>query len=123
MPDDAIYVGRPGKWGNPFNFSTSDNCWNALALGCRGDRKGRQEASVKAFRNWVLNPGGRIAEMEFGIVCEAKGKTIPIGPRAKAGLAPSIDEIKKELRGKNLACWCALSSPCHADILLEIANA
>jgi hypothetical protein len=28
----------------------------------------------------------------------------------------------KALRGKNLACWCALDKPCHADILLEIAN-
>lgn len=31
-------------------------------------------------------------------------------------------EIKSELRGKNLACWCADGSPCHADVLLEIAN-
>lgn len=31
--------------------------------------------------------------------------------------------IKQELRGKNLACWCAPDTPCHADILLEIANA
>ncbi len=28
-----------------------------------------------------------------------------------------------ELRGKNLACWCALDQPCHADVLLELANA
>lgn len=27
------------------------------------------------------------------------------------------------LRGKNLACWCALDAACHADMLLEIANA
>lgn len=27
-----------------------------------------------------------------------------------------------ELRGKNLACWCPLDRPCHADILLELAN-
>lgn len=27
-----------------------------------------------------------------------------------------------ELRGKNLACWCALDKPCHADVLLELAN-
>lgn len=27
-----------------------------------------------------------------------------------------------ELRGKNLACWCALDQPCHADILLGLAN-
>lgn len=26
------------------------------------------------------------------------------------------------LRGKNLACWCSSSGPCHADVLLEIAN-
>jgi hypothetical protein len=26
------------------------------------------------------------------------------------------------LRGKNLACWCAPDAPCHADVLLEIAN-
>ncbi|GAA2866992.1 hypothetical protein GGQ99_001351 [Aminobacter niigataensis] len=28
-----------------------------------------------------------------------------------------------ELRGKNLACWCRLDQPCHADVLLDLANA
>ena len=28
-----------------------------------------------------------------------------------------------ELRGKDLACWCPLDQPCHADVLLELANA
>ena len=36
--------------------------------------------------------------------------------------APTFESIKKELRGKNLACWCPLDQKCHADILLEIAN-
>jgi hypothetical protein len=27
------------------------------------------------------------------------------------------------LRGKNLACWCGLDAECHADVLLELANA
>ncbi len=27
-----------------------------------------------------------------------------------------------ELRGKNLACYCPKSQPCHADILLKLAN-
>lgn len=26
------------------------------------------------------------------------------------------------LRGKDLGCWCPLDQPCHADVLLEIAN-
>ena len=30
---------------------------------------------------------------------------------------------RRELAGKNLACWCPLDGPCHADVWLEIANA
>ena len=29
---------------------------------------------------------------------------------------------RQELRGKNLACWCRLDQPCHADVLLSLAN-
>jgi hypothetical protein len=122
MPENTISVTRPGPWGNPFNFKSADNCWNALALGCRGDIKGRQEAAVKAFRQWVCDPRGRIAEMEFGVILEGRGTKIQIGPRAKAGPAPSLADIQTHLRGKNLACFCALDQPCHADVLLEIAN-
>ncbi len=32
------------------------------------------------------------------------------------------DWVKENLRGKNLACWCRLDQPCHADVLLSIAN-
>jgi hypothetical protein len=31
-------------------------------------------------------------------------------------------EARTQLRGKNLACWCPLGGPCHADVLLHIAN-
>ena len=34
---------------------------------------------------------------------------------------PLIDRIA-ELRGKDLACWCDLDKPCHADVLLQRAN-
>mgnify|MGYP001552185584 CR=1 FL=1 len=34
-----------------------------------------------------------------------------------------LEEARQELRGKNLGCWCKLGEPCHADVLLEIANA
>ena len=30
--------------------------------------------------------------------------------------------VKHHLAGKNLACWCPLDQPCHADVLLKIAN-
>jgi hypothetical protein len=32
------------------------------------------------------------------------------------------DRARVELRGKNLACWCPLDGPCHADVWLAIAN-
>lgn len=31
--------------------------------------------------------------------------------------------VREQLRGKDLACWCPLDQPCHADVLLEFANA
>ena len=37
-------------------------------------------------------------------------------------LAGRIGVVVEELRGKNLACWCKIGDPCHADVLLEIAN-
>lgn len=33
------------------------------------------------------------------------------------------DDARKALRGKPLCCWCAPGAPCHADVLLEVANA
>lgn len=33
-------------------------------------------------------------------------------------MAESIDE----LRGRDLACWCPLGTPCHADVLMDLAN-
>ena len=38
-------------------------------------------------------------------------------------LAENIGRPLVELRGKDLACWCPLDQPCHADVLLELANA
>ena len=31
-------------------------------------------------------------------------------------------QIREQLHGRDLACWCPLDQPCHADVLLEIAN-
>ena len=34
-----------------------------------------------------------------------------------------VEAARVELRGKVLCCWCSLDKPCHADVLLEVANA
>jgi Domain of unknown function (DUF4326) len=35
---------------------------------------------------------------------------------------PTLEDIRQHLKDKNLACWCAPGQPCHADVLLELAN-
>ncbi|RWC93861.1 MAG: DUF4326 domain-containing protein, partial [Mesorhizobium sp.] len=50
----------------------------------------------------------------------------------RVGSDPTIEALERtrqfvadnvsELTGKNLACWCKPGAPCHADVLLEIAN-
>lgn len=125
MPPNTVSVTRPGKWGNPFDFRKSDCCWLALSYGCRGDAAGRQEASVRAFREWIAPPGkGRkTVRVERGVRMGTDTNSVQIGPRFIVGPPPTCEEIKAELRGKNLACFCPIGSPCHADVLLEVANA
>lgn len=66
-------------------------------------------------------PLGRVAPDNFGAVGFFCDMLEDPEIREIAGY-PSDDEIRRELRGKNLACWCAHNEPCHADVLLELAN-
>ena len=43
--------------------------------------------------------------------------------RAELVSSPTkVAEAQRDLGGKNLACWCKPGEPCHADVLIEIAN-
>ncbi|MAM84230.1 MAG: hypothetical protein CL472_06115 [Acidobacteria bacterium] len=42
---------------------------------------------------------------------------------AQTAFRPVFAPLLAEIRGKNLACWCKRGEPCHADVLLELANA
>lgn len=123
MPIGAVKVDRNTRWGNPFNFKASEFCWAALSYGCKGDAAGRQEASVRAFKQWIEPGYGRrtILHQEQPKMVGG-GSEIALGPEITAGEAPSIEDVQRSLRGKDLACWCRPGSPCHADVLLEIAN-
>jgi uncharacterized protein DUF4326 len=33
-----------------------------------------------------------------------------------------VAQARAELAGRDLACWCPAELPCHADVLLAIAN-
>lgn len=123
MPEGAVYVGRPTRWGNPFDLSSPDHCWTALHHGFRADPAGRHAASVAMFEAWV-RLGRQKTVIECGLVAESKSKTVPIvaSPAIQVGEPPSLKEIRDELGGRDLVCWCPLDQPCHADVLLELAN-
>jgi len=91
---EVVYVGRPTKWGNPFRIREYSGRY-AISYGRTGLIETKAEAvrlAVYFFKEWAT---------------------------AKAKLMP---EWLDPLRGKDLACWCPLDQPCHADVLLELAN-
>jgi len=96
MPDGAIYVGRPTRWGNIYRIEKIVYL-NSAAY------KSRSEYVVELFR--LLVTGKLQTTIREDIECR---------DRILASL--------HELRGHDLACWCPLDQPCHADVLLELAN-
>ena len=139
MPEGAIKVDRSTRLGNPFDFRKSECCWVALSFGCRGDALGRQKASVLAFSAWINPPDGRrTLSSEIQPKMGRGKKWGALGPKITAGEAPKIEDAIAALAGHDLACWCSLCpahkdglpfgvncpdcAPCHADVLLALAN-
>lgn len=140
MPAGAIYVGRPTKFGNPFPWRGDWIVWAAVARGFRADRAGRVAASIAFFREWLLaeqaegphahDESGGILEYESGVeMSVAEAARGIAGFMAMVNSAsirvpkpPTLAAIRAELAGHDLACWCPIGQPCHADVLLELAN-
>lgn len=71
-------------------------------------------------------PGSRFRAPDGRVMkCIVVSTTDEALQRFRNGLLKGSKRRKRlaELRGKNLACWCALDAACHADVLLELANA
>ena len=99
MPANTVSVARPGKYGNPFKILNEEG-WPLIVW---KDGSGCYNSQTEPFTAWDTVQAEAVALFR---------------ERAVDGL-PSL----APLRGKNLACWCALDQPCHADVLLELANA
>lgn len=107
MPEGAIYVGRGTTYGNPFriyehcrgpngDWGVEDTGRFNLPMGHGWSREGAACAAVKAY-------------------ARALDEAYPPISTARFILADN-------LCGHDLACWCPLDMPCHADVLLELAN-
>lgn len=101
MPEGAVYVGRPGIYGNPFKLGAPFCGPTIRAVYARAE-------AVAMFREWItrdtLHP-----------LCWDKDLVT-----AHEALRAALD--RGDLRGRDLACWCPIDQPCHADVLLELAN-
>ena len=101
-PEGATVVARPSKWGNPWVAKEyarwSDLFDGAQFVGQSTDPAWARRRAVELFRDYLL------------------------------GRPELVAEARRELAGRDLACWCPLMDangdqvPCHATVLLEAAN-
>lgn len=94
----AVCVTRPSQFGNPFKVGEGTPFRFCRGTVIRATKHLRlvqdAESAVAFFSAWIDSPHGKHMRVA----------------------------AKEYLRGKDLCCWCALDQPCHADVLLEIAN-
>ena len=98
MPENTVSVAR-GKgriWGNSFTIKDAREIARAINA---------PQYVVDCFSDWLR--GDRSNWM---------------GAESDDAAKLMLDNLHY-LRGKNLACWCKPGQPCHADVLLELANA
>lgn len=122
MPAGAVYVGRGSKWGNPFVVGEPSGIFDGKNGCCLGIRV-EVEILVPALTPEQVIEYYRAAVE--GMMCP---EMYPAGHNwrnqflMKARAQWPSSAARHELLGKDLACWCSLDQPCHADVLIRIAN-
>lgn len=92
MPEGAVYVGRRSRWGSPFHVGQPFSRHLIRRYPWLDGRLMSRADTVVWFQSWL----------RYRLAWDA--------------------EFTEPLRGKDLVCWCPLDQPCHADVLLELAN-
>lgn len=135
-PPGAVVVARPSKWATPFRYcgqsglvrypaalsaapwelegrSSADGAYHPYhhpdgrVTPCRV-RYGTRAELVELFRRALLREPDESIRMTWG----ADDRAVSV----------TVDDVRRELAGRDLACWCPLDQPCHADVLLKISN-
>ena len=103
MPENTVFVGRPTKWGNPYRV-------------VEVDLLGQYPYGWRVTGETAYGFQGYVYAHKVDATLRAVGLF-----RREVNRQSWADRIS-ELAGKNLACWCPLDQPCHADVLLAMAN-
>lgn len=102
-PEGAVVVSRPSKWGNPFKVGEMTHLWH------------RSGAWPYDFYRDVF----QVVDRRHAV---ALFRSVLTEPEIWQDQPLVGHGWQHELRGRDLACWCPLDQPCHADVLLEVAN-
>lgn len=106
MPKNAIYIGRPSKWGNPIRLN--GDCIYIDA----------------SYRRKILSPWVFYNVGDIDDVLHLYWHIIHGTRFTDKDLQYWSDKFKEndinELRSKDLVCWCSLKEKCHGDILIEL---
>ena len=105
MPPNTVYVGRPGQWGNPFKLGD-------FAIKGDADPNYRGPFKMTYVITTAKHADDRFTELKTGEQVLEWYRWY----------MSKVTRPLSTLRGKDLACWCREGAPCHADILLELAN-
>jgi hypothetical protein len=109
-PAGAVVIARPTKWGNPWRVIPARDArfpWGEAAdvVHADGDRYAGR------FERFTSSPG---TGAPYWAVQMYK-LHLADHPELRAA-------IVAELRGRDLLCWCRPDQPCHADLLIDLAN-
>lgn len=111
IPENTVIVDRRSKYGNPFKV-VGDMIY------CDASHR------RKVMDPWVFFAGPFHEDILLAELLKHYREWLS-GWTYQGMVKPpefNRDELRKELKGKNLACWCSLDAKCHADVLLEVAN-
>jgi hypothetical protein len=104
MPPNAVYVGRPTQWGNPYRLVA------VISGGAIGweihDEDGKALTTPIAKRETAVHMALSLFRSHLKHRSLLK-RTF-------------LRDLLEPLRGKDLCCWCKEDGPCHADILLDL---
>jgi hypothetical protein len=103
-PEGVVNVTRPGKWGNPFKIGG----WYRMGTG--GD--GMMFTHVLVVNEQYCAGHTLIKDAQMAVDWFRRYRE----------LYPFKESELNTLRGKDLMCYCGPEAPCHADVLLELAN-
>ena len=102
-PEGAVYVGRPTIWGNPYRVARQGKMtWNVYSFDATEPMVSFTSRTGREARQFAVD---RLIDL-FTHHRDPWGR----------------DRVRSELAGRDLTCWCPEDQPCHADVLLEIAN-